>query len=132
MIEDFFFNVVQWASGQPDVLAVALVGSYARGTATPTSDIDLVVLTARPQKYLGDTEWVNNFDEAAQVQFEDWGKVTSVRVWYTNGREVEFGITTAEWAAEPLDAGTREVVANGFKVLFDRASYLDAITSSVT
>jgi UTP:GlnB (protein PII) uridylyltransferase len=35
----------QWARAQKNILAVALVGSYARKTARPASDIDLVMLT---------------------------------------------------------------------------------------
>lgn len=34
----------------PDVLAVYLYGSEARGTATPASDIDLAILYARPAR----------------------------------------------------------------------------------
>lgn len=52
MIERFLSAVVQWASAQPDIVAVALVGSHARGTAKPTSDVDLVILTSCPQRYL--------------------------------------------------------------------------------
>ncbi len=41
----------------PGVVAVGLVGSYARDTAGPTSDVDLVVLTDDPAAMLGSGDW---------------------------------------------------------------------------
>jgi hypothetical protein len=41
----------QWARAQKNILAVALVGSYARKTARPASDIDLVMLTYEPTSF---------------------------------------------------------------------------------
>ncbi len=125
MIESFLAQVVDWAAAQSDVLAVALVGSHARGAATPASDVDLVIMTTHPRRYLDDTGWVGAFGVVAQQQFEDWGKVTSVRVWYKGGQEVEFGLTTPDWLAQPLDAGTRAVIADGARILFDRHHQYD-------
>jgi hypothetical protein len=48
--------------------------------------------------------------------------VTSLRVWYADGLEVEFGIADRDWASAPLDAGTRRVLEEGLVVLFDRGS----------
>jgi predicted nucleotidyltransferase len=127
MIEPFLSAVVQWASAQPDIIAVALVGSYARGTARPTSDVDLVILTTCPQRYVQVTDWAATFGPIAQQAIEDWGKVTSLRVWYDRGQEVEFGITTPEWVAHPIDEGTWKVISDG--ILFDRHGYLAAAIS---
>jgi predicted nucleotidyltransferase len=129
MIERFLGAVVQWASVQPDIVAVALVGSYARGTARPTSDVDLVILTTCPQQYLQVTDWAATFGPVGKQTVEDWGKVASLRVWYEQGREVEFGITTPEWVAPPIDEGTWKVISGGIRILFDRHEYLAAATS---
>jgi predicted nucleotidyltransferase len=110
-------------------VAVALVGSYARGTAKPTSDVDLVILTSCPQRYLQATGWTTAFGPVAGQAIEDWGKVTSLRVWYEGGEEVEFGITTPEWVAHPIDEGTRKVISDGIRILFDRHDYLAAAIS---
>jgi predicted nucleotidyltransferase len=128
MIERFLSAVVGWASNQMDVLAIALVGSHARGTATASSDVDLVMLVAHPERYLDDTAWVKTFGDVEREHIEDWSRVTSLRVYYTDGREVEFGITDSAWAAEPLDQGTKQVASDGFKVLFDRGGYLKLLT----
>jgi len=60
---------------------------------------------------------------------EDWGKVTSLRVWYEGGEEVEFGITTPEWVPHPIDEGTWKVISDGIRILFDRHDYLAAAIS---
>jgi predicted nucleotidyltransferase len=123
-IRGFLDTFVGWASDLSDVQAIALVGSYARGEAKDDSDIDLVVLTDQPQKYLDDIKWTERFGTVGQHQTEDYGKLTSVRVWYQNGPEVEYGITTPDWGANPLDAGTREVISGGIIVLFERGILL--------
>lgn len=123
-IRNFLDPFVNWAAAQPDVQALALVGSYARGEARDDSDIDLVLLTNRPQKYLEDLKWIDRFGLVEKYQTEDYGKLISIRVWYQNGSEVEYGITTPDWGVAPLDAGTQEVIRGGMSVLFERGNLL--------
>jgi len=49
-VELFLRDFGTWASSQPDILGVALVGSFARNAATTTSDVDLVILARDPQR----------------------------------------------------------------------------------
>ena len=123
-VTPFLREVTRWAAARADLLALALVGSHARGAATETSDVDLVLITTDPQRYLRDTRWLQRFGEIIKHQYEDYGLVTSIRVWYRRGLEVEYGITDARWAAMPLDAGTRRVIADGMRVLFERVELL--------
>lgn len=123
-IRGFLDAFVTWASDQPDVQGIALVGSYARGAPRDDSDIDLVILTEQPKTYLDDIKWAERFGGVEKHQTEDYGKLTSARVWYQNGVEVEYGFTTPDWAAIPLDAGTREVILAGIIVLFERGDLL--------
>ncbi len=123
-IHDFLDAFVAWASGQPDVQGIALVGSYARGMAREDSDIDLVILTDKPRKYLDEIQWTKRFGIVEKHQTEDYGKLISSRIWYRNKPEVEYGITTPDWAATPLDAGTRKVIGDGMIVLFERGVLL--------
>ncbi len=123
-IRDLLDLRVIWAAAHVDVQAVALVGSYARGTAREDSDIDLVILTEQPGKYLDDLEWTREFGEVEKHQTEDYGKLISLRVFYENGPEVEYGISTPDWAAVPLDPGTREVIDDGLIILFERGKLL--------
>jgi predicted nucleotidyltransferase len=123
-IQDFTRDITRWASTQSDIKAIALVGSYARDSATEDSDIDLVMLVEHPGKYLENIEWPRQFGSVERQQIEHYGLVTSLRVWYAGGREVEYGITTRHWAATPLDKGTRQVIDDGMKVLFEREALL--------
>jgi len=123
-IRDFLDAFVTWASNQADVQGIALVGSYARAAGRDDSDIDLVILTDQPSKYLADLTWIERFGVVEKHQNEDYGKLISVRVWYQNGAEVEYGFTTPDWAAAPLDAGTSRVISDGMIVLFERGNLL--------
>jgi hypothetical protein len=130
-IEPFLSTLVAWATAQPEVAAVLLVGSYARGAATEGSDVDLVVLTDGPERYAEDPSWAGQFGAVERMQREEWGVVTSLRVWYEGGLEVEYGFTMPEWAAQPVDAGTRRVVTDGCRILFDPEGVLHALLEAV-
>ncbi len=123
-LDAFLKHFTDWAGSRADVLAVALVGSQARGTARPDSDVDLVVLTRDPQRYLRDTAWVNSFGDGEKMRQEDYGRVQSLRVWYRDGLEVEYSFTDEHWADLPLDEDTYCVIANGMRMLFERGALL--------
>ena len=126
-VTSFLEKIQAWALRQPGILAVALVGSHARRAARPDSDVDLVMLVSRPEEWIINPDWTAAFGAVKSFQQEDWGLVTSLRVFYQNGLEVEFGITTAEWAALPLDSGTAGVIANGMQILVDKGGLLAGI-----
>jgi len=119
-IQTFLDQFLAWAAAQADIQAIGLVGSYARNAARLDSDIDLVVLSRNPQRYLEDTHWASLFGKVERQQVEEYGPLTSLRIWYTGGREVEYGLTDESWAAVPLDKGSASVIANGMQVLFER------------
>jgi hypothetical protein len=123
-VDHFLASVASWAETQPELGGIVLVGSYARGAASATSDIDLVLLAEEPEAYLRDRTWLNSFGEPVRVGLEDWGKVTSVRVFYADGREVEFGLAGIDWGGDPSDEGTTRVIRAGARVLYDRGLHL--------
>lgn len=124
----FFLNSVEkWAEQNEDIKSLILVGSYARGVAREDSDVDLVIITTKQDVYVNNY-FIDNFGKVIKYQKEDWGRVTSIRVWYGNtGLEVEFGITTPIWISKPLDKGTRKVLSDGFKVIVDKEGYFKDI-----
>ncbi len=128
--QTFIASALDWFANRPDVHAVALVGSHARGGARPNSDIDLVVVVQDPETYLNDTGWTSVFGNVANSSVENWGDVTSLRAFYSDGPEVEFGFTTDAWCYLPPDPGTRAVVQAGCVVLFDRAQTLSALVEA--
>lgn len=122
-LPDFLEAVVRWAGDRPDVVVAALVGSHARGGATDASDVDLVILTPDAAKYVAHPAWLARFGEVARHEVEDWGRLVSVRAFYADGLEVEYGFAAPDWAGVPTDAGTVRVVSDGMRILYDpRAS----------
>lgn len=115
---------MSWVSSQPDIQTIALVGSYARGAASETSDIDIMLLVDNPDKYVENADWLQQFGIVEKKEIEDYGLVTSLRIWYHNSYEVEFGITTPDWGKSPQDEGTRRVIEDGMLILFERTNFL--------
>lgn len=122
-----------WARTREDVESVILVGSYARGAERVDSDIDVVLLVSDVKLLLANDAWLDALvPGATEVRREKWGPVTERRMLLPSGLIVEFGITTAAWAALPLDAGTAHVLGDGARVIYDpldiAATALNAIS----
>ena len=77
VVEQILEAVTAWAVGRPEIRGVALVGSHARGTAGPDSDVDLVIVTERPRELVQETDWTGAFGAVDRIQEEAWGRVTS-------------------------------------------------------
>ena len=123
----FLNEFSRWAASEPDILAIALVGSHARNEATNGSDVDLVIVAKEPKSYLDDTRWSERFGTIDRKQIEDYGKVTSLRVRYSSGHEVEYGFTDETWPAWPVDDGTRKVISGGMQILWERGGILSRL-----
>ncbi len=91
--------------------------------------MDLIILVEAPKRYLSDTCWAAEFGSIRRERIEAWGAVTSLRVHYDEGPEVEFGFSSPQWAGLPLDPGTRDVLAAGVRVLMDRDGLLERAIS---
>jgi uncharacterized protein len=102
------------------VRGLALVGSWARGTQRQDSDVDLVLLSTEPFRYVDSDDWLCELGAAWLVRTRSWGEVTERRFALSGGLEVEICVGTPSWAStEPVDAGTRRVVVDGMRVLHD-------------
>jgi uncharacterized protein len=118
--------LVVWARSRSDVLALALVGSYARGTAGPHSDVDLVVLVPEPNAFRGDKTWLDQIawsNRAVISQRDaDYGSAWSRHV-ETDNYEIELTFAGPTWAAtNPIDPGTARVISGGCRVLVDKTN----------
>jgi hypothetical protein len=107
-------------SFKPDVPRLPHSRLVCGDNATETSDIDLIIILDDPHSYLENTGWLQDFGMVERKQMEDYGVVTSLRVWYSDGKEVEFGLTTPAWIGPPLDVGTLKTIRAGLQVIFER------------
>lgn len=125
--------VHEWAASEDTVVAVALVGSWARGEARMDSDADVVVLTAN-DSYVRRGDWVGALcgQDAALVRTVDWGPLTERRVRLGSGFEIEFGFAEPSWAdVAPVDRGTRSVVLDGCVPWYDPTDVIGRLLRNV-
>jgi predicted nucleotidyltransferase len=121
---DFIEDFMRWSSRRKDVRALGLVGSYARDLNQDATDVDLVIIVEDPKKYLTETEWIRGFGVVIAKEIEEYGKLTSLRVWYESGLEIEYGFTTRDWIKAPLEKGTKKIINDGLRVLFEKEALL--------
>ncbi len=125
MLEHFLSALQTFAMSRSDIECVLLAGSYANGTYKEDSDIDIVVVTSDQKTMLANQDFIKQFGVVEKKQIEYYGACTSVRVWYQNGQEVEFGIVDSSWLKQPLDPGTAPVLENGYQIIIDKKQYFE-------
>jgi uncharacterized protein len=78
------------------------------------------------------TTWTSCVGASTAVDIEDWGAITSVRVHYSSGEEVEYGVGAVGWArTSPIDPGTRGVICDGVVKLYDPDGLIADLEASV-
>lgn len=123
-------EITTWAKSQNTIRAIALIGSHATGKARVDSDIDFIILCEDKTAFLNNCLWLNQFGIVENASQEEWGIVTSIRVFYQDGQEIEFGLSGLNWAAFPIDPGTCRIIADGIKILKDPDKLLERLTKS--
>ena len=129
MPKNFLARVKRWAEETAHVEVLLVVGSHARGTERPDSDLDLVLVTTKRDELVADQTFPETFGRVLRRQTEYYGACTSVRVWYEGGPEAEFGLVEPSWLALPLDEGTRRVLADGHRVLVVKKRHFEGLTA---
>lgn len=120
-------RVRRWAEDRSDVVGLLLVGSCARGEARPGSDIDLVLLDSRQDRY-SDSSLAEELGFEELVRNRSWGALTEWRFVTGSGLEVEINVGSPGWASvEPVDPGTRRVIAEGASILSDPTGTLSRL-----
>ena len=121
-------RAVSWARGQPDIRAIAVVGSYARERQSLDSDLDLLLLTTSPNIYTVDDGWIAKLDAGELIASREWGAVTERRLSGIEGIEIDIGIAQPRWASTcPVDPGTHKVVRDGLRILYDPDRLLEQL-----
>lgn len=118
----------KWSAFQNHIKGVAIVGSFARGDFHLKSDVDLVIISTDKEVTIQDILLEFKYEDVNRHQLEQWGPfLTSLRIFYDNELEVEYGVVTNVWVKEPLDKGTKEVVKDGFKILLDKENAFSGV-----
>lgn len=125
MIENFINALKDFSANTSYIESVIIVGSYARGTNKESSDLDIVIITPNKSEMVRNQDFVQSFGEVYKKQTEYYGACTSIRVWYKNGQEVEFGLVEPSWIEKPLDTGTSKVLSDGYKIVIDKKDYFE-------
>lgn len=111
-VDRLLTDLASWAHGQEDIAAIALVGSYTRNQARMSSDVDVVLLTPRVEKYTANCDWFTRLRPGSRlVRCEAWGPLLERRYRLRSGLLVELGLVAPSWAEVPLDPGTRRVLS---------------------
>ena len=87
-----------WAAERDDIVAAAIVGSWARGAAREDSDVDLILLAEDANIFEGDG-WIAQLAPAAErARTAEWGAIAERRLRLPSGLEIEVGIDHSSWA----------------------------------
>jgi hypothetical protein len=122
-------DIRDWAAEDERVRAVALVGSYARSAERMGSDVDIVILTDEPDG-LADAGWFQVLRPGARlIRSMEWGPVRERRMRLRSGLHVELGFAPLSWAHVPLDGGTRRVLHDGCRIIYDTGVLEPAIAA---
>ena len=125
MLEDFINTLKELSENDPYIESVIIVVSYARGTNKKSSDLDIVIITSNKKEMITNQNFIQGFGDVSQKRTEYYGACTSVRVWYKNGQEIEFGFVEPSWIEKPLDNGTNKVLSDGYKIVLDKKRHFE-------
>ena len=136
-VHNLIAAIKSWASGRPDVRALAVAGSWARGTARADSDLDLLILANEPACYRTDQSWLRELKLPSpyRVVFNrvaDYGAAWSCHVLLEPHAKLELTFCEVSWAStSPIDEGTRRVVTDGLRVICDTDGHLSRLISAI-
>lgn len=130
--------VTAWALAHEDIRGMALVGSWARGNPHQGSDIDLLLLSDRADEYRRRRKWLNEIDfegagyRVLSTENASYGVVWSQHITLVPAAKVEMTFARCSWARiDPVDVGTRSVVTDAFRVIFDKDRILAMLVEAV-
>jgi len=85
--EQIIERFVRWAEAQPDIGTAFVIGSQARTTrpADEWSDLDLVVTVNQPERYLFETDWLEEIGNPWVTFVEGTGDQRERRVLFEGG-----------------------------------------------
>jgi len=130
--------VANWAIERNDIRAMAMLGSWVRGNPRPDSDLDLLLLSELAPDYQRCNTWLTAIDfQNAGFRLHSnesavYGVVWSQHVHLLPAADLELTFAQCLWAhTDPVDAGSRVVVEDAFRIIFDRDGILAKLVDAV-
>lgn len=135
-----------WAKNRSDIRAAVVIGSRARldHPADEWADLDIIMITTEPKRYVSASDWINNFGTPLLTFIEptSTGDEKERRVLFEGMVDVDFAIVPHEKARRLLEAGIdsqsvaqiANLFSRGIRVLIDKdgmADQLQALISSL-
>jgi aminoglycoside 6-adenylyltransferase len=138
--EEVLDRFLAWARPRPDVRAVMIVGSRARTDhpADAFSDLDLVVVTTDPDRYLSETDWLEPLGTywLTFLERKAVGEGLERRVLFEGALDVDFVPLANEairrMALEGLPPELAAVLRRGFNLALDKDDLLSLLTGGVS
>lgn len=134
--QELLQRFLDWARSQPDIRAVALVGSAVRvdRPADEWSDYDLIVVASDPGIYLTSTEWLAQIGSSwcSILETAPTGQPVERRVLFEGGFDIDFIILSIDDARQGFEnmPMIAEISQRGRKVLWDKDGILPEIPAS--
>ena len=137
--EDVLDRLLAWARPRPDVRAVMVVGSRARTDhpADAFSDLDLIVVTTNPDRYLSETDWLEPLGTPwlTFLERQAVGEGFERRVLFEGAIDVDFVPLANEavrrMALEGWPPEVAAVLRRGFRLVLDKDDLLSMLTEGV-
>jgi aminoglycoside 6-adenylyltransferase len=136
LYDELIERFVRWAESKSDIRAAVIVGSRARTDqpADEWADLDILVVTSKPEYYLSSTDWLNNIGDYWLTFLEPTaaGNETERRILFEGGLDVDLAIfplgtvqnLLREGISPQLRAQAVDTFGRGSRVLLDKDGML--------
>lgn len=138
-LNEILKKISAWVDTKEFIRGAAVVGSHAKGTAKPDSDIDIVLLTKGSQlEHRNNTSWLDEIDLSElgfnrdRYEDHDYGDNMARHVFYSPFLEIEFGFVPVEWASSsPVRESTRSIVAPAMIIISDKDQHFRTLAEKI-
>lgn len=131
-------GVLAWAEVQDDIVALALVGSWARGNPHRRSDVDFMILSDDALSRRSTVRWTRALCRTyLHCPLKRWrngfyGAAWSRHIRLASGQLIELSFGSQAWAStSPIDSGTQYVVQDALVALYDPQGLLAQLREGV-
>jgi aminoglycoside 6-adenylyltransferase len=122
--EQLLQTIVAWGTASADVRALALVGSGARvdRPADAWSDLDVLLLTPHPERYLNAADWLRSIGTPwiSTVERSPAGQIVEQRVLFETGIDVDWIVLCSERTQALREEPVSSILRGGLRVLVDK------------